>query len=103
MNGRPILNWLEVQRYIQTKVATVAGQAPQHENCGLYKSANRATSSPECAKAVALLDGVRGLFSFATICSFGAIANVGIAALLFNQQHSFWLVACIAGAAMSAV
>ena len=46
---------------------------------------------------------VRGLLSFALICSFGAIANVGIATLLFTQQHSFWWVAGIAGAAMSAV
>ena len=46
---------------------------------------------------------VRGLFSFALICSFGAIANVGIATLLFTQQHSLWWVAGIAGAAMSAV
>ena len=46
---------------------------------------------------------VRGLFSFALICSFGAIANVGIATLLFTRQHSLWWVAGIAGAAMSAV
>ena len=46
---------------------------------------------------------VRGLLSFALICSFGAVANVGIATLLFTQQHSFWWVAGIAGAAMSSV
>ncbi len=46
---------------------------------------------------------VRGLLSFALICSFGAVANVGIATLLFTQQHSYWWVAGIAGAAMSAV
>jgi dolichol-phosphate mannosyltransferase len=46
---------------------------------------------------------VRGLLSFALICSFGAIANVGIATLLFTQQHTYWWVAGIAGAAMSAV
>ena len=45
----------------------------------------------------------RGLLSFALICSFGAVANVGIAALLFSQQYSFWWVAGIAGAAMSSV
>jgi dolichol-phosphate mannosyltransferase len=44
-----------------------------------------------------------GLLSFALICSFGAIANVGIATLLFAQQHSYWWVAGIAGAAMSLV
>jgi dolichol-phosphate mannosyltransferase len=46
---------------------------------------------------------VRGLVSFASICSFGAVANVGIASLLFTQQHSLWWVAGIAGAAMSSV
>jgi dolichol-phosphate mannosyltransferase len=46
---------------------------------------------------------VSGLVSFALICSFGALANVGIASFLFNQQHSFWWVAGIAGAAISAV
>jgi dolichol-phosphate mannosyltransferase len=45
----------------------------------------------------------RGLLSFALICSFGAVANVGIATLLFTQQHSIWWVAGIAGAAMSSV
>jgi dolichol-phosphate mannosyltransferase len=46
---------------------------------------------------------VRGLLSFAVICSFGAAANVGIATSLFTQQHLVWWVAGIAGAAMSAV
>jgi dolichol-phosphate mannosyltransferase len=46
---------------------------------------------------------VRGLSSFALICSFGAVANVGIATLLFTQHHSFWWIAGIAGAAMSSV
>ena len=46
---------------------------------------------------------VGGLFSFALICGIGAVANVGIATLLFKQQHSLWWVAGIAGAAMSAV
>jgi len=46
---------------------------------------------------------VRGLMSFALICGFGAVANVGIATLLFTQQHALWWVAGIAGAAMSSV
>jgi dolichol-phosphate mannosyltransferase len=46
---------------------------------------------------------VRGLLSFALICGFGAVANVGIASLLFTQHHAVWWVAGIAGAAMSAV
>jgi dolichol-phosphate mannosyltransferase len=45
----------------------------------------------------------RGLLSFALICSLGAVANVGIATMLFARQHSFWWVAGIAGAAMSLV
>ena len=45
----------------------------------------------------------RGLLSFALICGFGAAANVGIATLLFTQQHSLWWVAGLAGAGMSAV
>ena len=46
---------------------------------------------------------VRGFLSFALICSFGAVANVGIATLLFTHQHSLWWIAGIAGAAMSSV
>jgi dolichol-phosphate mannosyltransferase len=46
---------------------------------------------------------LRGLVSFALICSFGAVANVSIANLLFTQQHSVWWVAGLAGAAMSSV
>jgi dolichol-phosphate mannosyltransferase len=46
---------------------------------------------------------VRGLLSFALICSFGAVANVGIATLLFTEHHAFWWAAGIAGAAMSLV
>jgi dolichol-phosphate mannosyltransferase len=46
---------------------------------------------------------VCGLLSFALICGFGAIANVGVATLLFTQQHAYWWVAGMAGAAMSAV
>ena len=46
---------------------------------------------------------VRGLLSFALICSFGAVANVGVASWLFTERHSLWWVAGIAGAAMSSV
>jgi dolichol-phosphate mannosyltransferase len=44
-----------------------------------------------------------GLLSFVLICSFGGVANVGIATLLFTQEHSLWWAAGIAGAAMSSV
>src|SRR5262249_18221148 len=46
---------------------------------------------------------VAGLVSFGLICGFGVVANVGIATLLFTQQHSLWWVAGIAGAVMSLV
>jgi dolichol-phosphate mannosyltransferase len=46
---------------------------------------------------------VRGLVSFAFICSFGAVANVGIATLLFTREHALWWIAGLAGAAMSSV
>jgi dolichol-phosphate mannosyltransferase len=46
---------------------------------------------------------VRGLLSFGLICSLGAVANVGIASLLFTQQHLVWWAAGITGAAMSSV
>ena len=46
---------------------------------------------------------LRGLVSFAVICSVGAAANVGVAAFLFGTQHSSWWFAGVAGAAMSSV
>jgi dolichol-phosphate mannosyltransferase len=46
---------------------------------------------------------VRGLLSFVSICGFGAVANVGIATLLFSRQRTLWWVAGTAGAAMSLV
>ncbi len=45
---------------------------------------------------------VRGLVSFCLICSAGAVANVGIASVLFAGNTQWWL-AGLAGAAMSAV
>ena len=46
---------------------------------------------------------VGGLVSFALICSIGAVANVGVATLLFTERHLRRWVAGIAGAAMSSV
>ena len=46
---------------------------------------------------------LRGLLSFAAICSVGAVANVGVASFLFGTQHSSWWFAGVAGAAMSSV
>ncbi len=45
---------------------------------------------------------VYGLVSFCLICGIGAIANVGIATVLF-EDHATWWVAGLAGAAMSVV
>jgi dolichol-phosphate mannosyltransferase len=45
---------------------------------------------------------VYGLISFCLICGIGAIANVGIATVLF-EDHTMWWVAGLAGAAMSVV
>jgi dolichol-phosphate mannosyltransferase len=45
---------------------------------------------------------VRGLLSFYLICGLGAVANVGIASLLFSQAQVWW-VAGLAGAVLGAV
>lgn len=45
---------------------------------------------------------VGGLFSFYLICGIGAVANVGVASLLF-AQHQDWWVAGLAGAAIGTV
>jgi dolichol-phosphate mannosyltransferase len=44
-----------------------------------------------------------GLLSFVVICSFGALANVGVANILYGERHAAWWLAGIAGAAMSSV
>ena len=47
---------------------------------------------------------VRGLLTFAAICSVGAIGNIGVSAFLFGPAvHSSWWVAGAAGALMSLV
>jgi dolichol-phosphate mannosyltransferase len=47
---------------------------------------------------------VRGLLTFAAICSVGAVANVGVAGFLFGPSvHSAWWLAGLAGAVMSLV
>jgi len=45
---------------------------------------------------------LRGLLSFYVICSFGAIANVGVASLIYAEQPTWW-VAGLAGALVGAV
>jgi dolichol-phosphate mannosyltransferase len=51
------------------------------------------------------LKGVRwwlGLASFYAVCGLGAIANVGVGALVFSHDHRWWI-AGIAGAAVGSV
>ena len=43
-----------------------------------------------------------GFASFALICSMGAIANVGIAGTLFNNQSAWWFAGAV-GALIGAV
>jgi dolichol-phosphate mannosyltransferase len=45
---------------------------------------------------------MRGIFSFYAVCGIGAVSNVGIAAVLFQQNYTWW-VAGIAGALLGAV
>jgi dolichol-phosphate mannosyltransferase len=46
---------------------------------------------------------VRGLLSFYAVGAIGAVANVGVANILFAQQHYAWFVAAIAGILVGAV
>lgn len=46
---------------------------------------------------------VRGLVTFAAICSVGAIGNLSVSMFLFGPGHSSWWLAGLAGAAMSLV
>jgi dolichol-phosphate mannosyltransferase len=45
---------------------------------------------------------LRGLATFMLACGIGAVANVGVASYLFNQQTG-WIVAALAGIAVGAV
>jgi dolichol-phosphate mannosyltransferase len=45
---------------------------------------------------------VRGLLSFCAVCAVGMLANVGIAAVLFQQKYTWWL-AATAGIFMGAI
>lgn len=46
---------------------------------------------------------VTGLVTFSLICSVGAVGNIGIAQVLFGENHSAWWFAGAAGALMSLV
>lgn len=45
---------------------------------------------------------IRGLLSFYAVCAIGTVSNVGIAAVLFQQNYT-WFLAGIAGALLGAV
>jgi dolichol-phosphate mannosyltransferase len=45
---------------------------------------------------------MRGLLSFCAVCAIGMLANVGIAAVLFQQKYTWWL-AATAGIFMGAI
>lgn len=45
---------------------------------------------------------IGGLFSFYVVCSLGAVANVGIGSLVYEQYHGWWI-AGIAGAIVGSV
>jgi len=45
----------------------------------------------------------RGLVSFMLVCSFGAIANVGIGTMLYGQQGERWWLAGLLGVAVGSV
>ena len=48
------------------------------------------------------LSWVTGLLSFYLVCSLGAVANVGIGSLVYDQYHGWWI-AGIAGAVIGSV
>ncbi|QDP18817.1 glycosyltransferase family 2 protein [Sphingomonas xanthus] len=48
------------------------------------------------------LNWVRGLISFYAVCSLGAVANVGIGSLVYEQMQGWWI-AGIAGAIVGSV
>ena len=52
------------------------------------------------------LKGLRfltGWISFCLACSIGAVANVGVAVYLFQQQEAYWLLSALAGILVGAV
>ena len=46
---------------------------------------------------------IGGLFSFYLVCSLGAVANVGIGSLVYEQYHAGWWIAGISGAIVGSV
>jgi dolichol-phosphate mannosyltransferase len=60
---------------------------------------NRFTYRDQQLKGLACL---RGLLSFYLVCSLGAVANVGIGSLVYDQFHGWWM-AGVAGAIVGSV
>ncbi|MBM4200507.1 MAG: glycosyltransferase family 2 protein, partial [Gammaproteobacteria bacterium] len=46
---------------------------------------------------------VWGWVTFVLACSVGALANVGIATYLFQEEQAFWVLSAIAGIVVGAV
>jgi dolichol-phosphate mannosyltransferase len=46
---------------------------------------------------------LRGWLTFVLACSIGALANVGIATYLFQEEQTFWVLSAIAGIVVGAV
>jgi dolichol-phosphate mannosyltransferase len=44
-----------------------------------------------------------GFLSFVLLCSIGAIANVGVGAMIYEQQGNIWWLAGLAGIAVGSV
>ena len=61
---------------------------------------NRFTYRDRQLKGMAWL---RGLMSFYFVCALGAVANVGIGSLVYEQYHAGWWLAGIAGAIVGSV
>jgi dolichol-phosphate mannosyltransferase len=45
----------------------------------------------------------RGWLSFCLVCGLGALANIGVAAFLFEVKAAYWTVSAFAGIAVGAV
>ena len=100
-----------------------AGPFPRARRSVPRTSASASSQSTIAATAVAMtfnffvnnaltyrdgrLKGARALFdgwvSFCAVCSVGAVANVGVAAFLYDARSDTWIVSALAGIMVSAV
>ncbi len=84
---------------LQVPFAEAQGIAAFVAMTGNFLLNNRLTYRDQRLKGFALL---RGLFLFYLVCSVGLLANVGVAATVFDQEPIWWL-AGVAGALMGVV